>query len=418
MSFGSAFSYILVGSTLPGLLKSVYRKRDRLVQKRVDLNILKRDCVHQRNHNRAAYEAYYEAAEHLASQADNPDSLQALQSAWQELQRSNVRREEQEEKLRQAANAANVLEDELKEEEETLYSELRKFNGPSQLNSPDGSQRASSPQRSYRDESPSHEPPILREYVNKNQRASFLRDQLHEFQAEHREEIQKRKLDKELNRLVAPSEKSFLEGYFEKLMAMYQDYYTTKREARALKLKCRELRLEIEDGEDDMSDIDAIEAPVAVDRQLFHFAATNRSKYKGVNPLEVLLFGYTDNTARVSTWLTGVHQNWPNSHQRTQTQNDTTAEFETMPSEDLVLAESASAIPSPNLIRSDESSFRAVEESIVAEGHAIDSPFFPRQTSFPGEAPKRRYSNPTLFQRALETLYLPRLPRRRPRSTS
>lgn len=422
MSSGHALSYVPVGSPLSGLIKSVYRKRDRLVQKRLDLNTLKRDCVHQRNHNRVAYETYYGAAEHFVSQADkgccHPDSLRTLQNAWHALQRSNSRREEQEEKLRQAANAVNVLEDELREAEETLYAELRKITGSTLLTSPDDSQLALSPQRSHRSQSPSWDPPILREYFDKNLQASFLRGQLHEFQAEHREEVQKRKLDKDLNRPVAPSEKTFLQGYFEELTVMYQKYYTAKREARDLKLKCREHHLDIEDGEDEISYMDAIEAPVAVDRQLFHFAATNKSKYKGVNPLEVLLFGYTDNIARVSTWLTDVYRSWPNSPQTMQTQNVTPAEFETSSSVNRVVSEPTFAVPTSNAIRSDQYSFGALGESTMAEGPATDSPFFPRQTNFPGEAPRRRYSNPDLFQRALETLYLPRLPRRRPRSTS
>lgn len=421
MLSASAFSYVLAGSSLPGVLKSVCRKRDRLVQKRVDVNILKRDCAHQRNHNHVAYEVFHGAAEQLVSQADQswdyPDSHRALEVAWQNLQLSRSRREELEERLRQATNELNVLEDELKEEEEALYFELQKLSSIPNDTSPDAGHESSSPRRSQQSESTTHDPPLLREYSEKNLQVSFLRAQLHEFQAEHREEVERRKLDKELNQPVAPSEKIFLERYFETLMAMYQEYYTAKHEVRALKLKCQELHLDIEDGEDNMSEMDALEASVVVDKQLIHFAAMNRSRYKGVNPLQVLLFGYTDSAARVRNWLTNVHQSWPNNDtHRTPTRNASVFDNSARFFGHVTRAEAVSTVSTTNLVRP-EDRLLGSPDKFYTDLPGFDGSVLPRQTSFPGEAPKHRYSDPVLYQRPLETLYLPRLPRRRPEST-
>lgn len=408
MSSGSPSSFVHVGSSVPAALKSTYRKRDRLVQKRVDLNIFKRDCAHERNRNRLAHEAFNKAAAKFMGQVDykhvNIDGFPALETAWERLQLSNTRREQQEEKLRKAENEMNTFEDELKTQEHGLYSELQRLSGINTFVSSGDSQSQSSLDTS------TYEPTILREYYEKSRQAISLRNQLHEFQAEHREEAERRKLDKELDRSVTPSDKIFLERYFDTLTAMYQQYYTAKHEARDLKLKCREHDLEIEDGEDEMSDMDALEASVVVDKQLIHFAAVNKSTHRGVNPLEALLFGYADTTARVDNWLTNVHQYCRSNDARTPTTGHGPAprfDINSVFPENLIAVKDMSAAPTACLRRPRNLSVGVSNKSSSTEPHTFDVPFLLRETSFPGERPERRYSDPSLYQRGISISYVP-----------
>ena len=396
-------------------LKRVYRKRRRVVDKRVDLNTKKRDCAYARRHELDAHEAFDRAAEHIMTQASQNTALhaefRALHSAWEKLQESHAHLEMREEQVRFAEKAVVAREDELQEEESSFYSGLQKVNGmvsysfPEQLPSESGSS-ASTHSGGVR------LPPLLRQYYDLSQQASFLRGRLQEFQAEHREHVEKRKVNKELNRPVVPSEHAFLEDYFETLTAMYREYHTAKHQAAELKSRCRQLNIDIEDGEDALSDLAALVAPVAVERKLIHFVAINKSQYKGIDPLEVLLFGYTDTTARVNSWLTGVHESRPYDKSETQIHYEpappkyNSVEQDT----DNIIAAASPSLPSTGPAAQDDYSFGAPSDN------QFGIPFLLRETNFPGEAPKHRYSDPALFQTSLDTFHVPCLSRRRPRS--
>jgi hypothetical protein len=386
------------------------------VEKRVDLNTKKRDCAYARSHELDAREAFDRAAEQFVIKSSQNTTLRsefrALHSASEKLQESRAHLEIREEQVRSAERAVVASEDELQEEESSFYSRLQKLNGMLSYSFPEHSQSDSTSSQSTRSGG-ARFPPLLRQYYELSQQASFLRARLHELQAEHREQVEKRKVDKELNRLVIPPEKAFLEDYFETLTAMYQEYCTAKHQAAALKNRCRQLNVEIEDGEDTLSDLAALDASVVLEKKLIHFVALNKPQYKGVNPLEVLLFGYTDTTARVNNWLTGVHKSQLYIKQETQKNWESplpkykSAERGV---DDTIIAATNSNIPPIDLAASDDFIFDAPSD------YQFGFPFLLRETNFPGEAPKRRYSDPALFQAGQDTSDVPYLPGQGPRS--
>jgi len=383
-------------SHLPDL-KRLTRSCERHKRLRIELKGLLQDSTVQLNR---CWQDYNAAADEYMNQANENgligDSLQNLLTAWQKLQISKKNLGDQQKRFQQAMLTLETLDDKLDGEERILYSNLKTLADTADIDiqslhsEPESDAVISLPNSSES----SFFPPILRAYFSKIQQASFLRGRLHELQAEHREENEKRKLARELNQPVQQSEKTFLETYFSMLSSMYEEYYNTRREAMALKLKCRQRHLDIEDGEEDEDDMDVFEASITIDKQLFHFAVVNKSKYVGVNLLEVLLYGYTDSVARVNSWL---------SDQRQKPQdNDVQLQLVFEPTTDL----------NPPVDRSYAASI-TVE---LAESDAFETPILFRDTNFPGERPRHRYSDPSLYQRALEMTDLPRLPTKRPQS--
>jgi len=321
------------------------------------------------------------------------DGLQNLRTAWEKLQISKRNLDDQEKQFQQKILTLKTLDDELDNEEPILYSNLQPFDDIEVQSAP-GEPEYNLVGSLHNSSESSFFPPILQAYFNKTQQESFLRGRLHELQAEHREENEKRKLAKELNQPLQQSEKTFLETYFNMLSSIYEEYYTTRRDAMALKLKCRQRNLHIEDGEEDESDMDAFEAPLTIDKQLFHFAVVNKSKYAGVNLLEVLLFGYTDSAARVNSWV---------SDQRRKPQDNDVQ---------LPLAFEVTTDINPPVGYSYAASI-TVE---VAQSDGFRTPMLFRDTNFPGERPRHRYSDPSLYQRALDMADLPPLPTKRSQS--
>ena len=380
-------------SHLPDL-KRLTRGFEKHKQLRVELKDMLQESAAQLHR---CWQDYNDVADEYMNRVNQSglmgDSLQNPPTAQQTLRISKRTLDDQEKQFQQKLLTLKTLDDELDAEGRILYSNLQPFADIEVQSAPDepeynvvGSLPNSSESSIF--------PPILRAYFSKTQQASFLRGRLHELQAEHREENEKRKLARELNQPLQPSEKIYLETYFNMLSSIYDEYHTTRRDAMALKLKCRQRRLDIEDGEEDEDDMDAFEASITVDKQLFHFAVVNKSKYVGVNLLEVLLFGYTDSVARVNSWLSDQRQK-PRD-------NDVQPSLVFEPTTDL----------NPPVDRSYAASI-TVE---VAESDAFEKPMLFRDTNFPGERPRYRYSDPSLYQRALDMTDLPHLPAKRPQS--
>jgi len=388
------------GSSLQSTLETLIRYREKVQQQRELVESLQRDVDPLRTECRRRQEVYNAAAEGYSNLArrnePTEESLLNLLNAWTSLQASFKNLNDKEDNVWQAFQILNTLEHKLQGDEQILYLNLQTLNLPT---------LDDFGVRSYHGEleseacsstgSASFMPAPLREYYSKTQQASFLRGRLHELQAEQREEQEKRKLAKELNQPLPESEKAFLQTYLSTLSSMYQEYHAAQQEAMAIKLRYRQRGLDIEDGEELQSDVDVFEASTGVDRQLFHFGALNQSRFVDQNALEVLLFGYTDSVARVNSWV---------SHQRLKPR-DNEVQLPVV-SEDL-------AVPDPPAVDYSRAASNTVE---VAESNGIARPSYSSTTKFLGEAPRRRYSDPCLYQRTLGVVELPLVPAKRPHS--
>ena len=392
-----------IASSVLTSLKELFRKRDQLVEMRVSLAIQRLDCKYQRKHTDTALATFKQAADKFMSEAPglsiSDATLHLLQDDWEHLQMSVARLKLQEEQLREKEDQVNLFESKLQRDEIGAYSQLEKLVEshirPSAFNSDlDTMSQVSQPTLSA-----SSDATIAREYYAKAQRAYVLRSRLEEFQAEHREEVEARKLHREINQVVEPSEKAFLERYFEKLLDMYRDYATTKEQASQLKLRCQELNIEVDDDQD-TNIFDALNASIDPERQLIHHVAVHKSGFRGVKPLEELLFGYVDVPARVKEWLSELQAGHiepptPSIRGIPAPMDDSIApgldhpwiydSISTQPTSDL--------LPPPSLSRGMPSESQT--------GFRYGNNARSRRSNFEGEWVKYRWSDPGLHQRSL-----------------
>ena len=287
-------------------LKAILRKRDLLVDKRVNLNLLKRNCIPHRNHNREALKTCQDAGKSwrasVRSGQVNSDSFSVLENALEQLEKSYPGLLGIEEQVRQAENELNNLENHLQQRERKLYNKLKKLIGTHTSTDSVTSDSESRSAQSKLSTEASSSPPLAREYYSQARQAFILRGRLRDFQEEHRQMVEARKRDQDLSQPVEPSEKPFLKTYFTELTTMYKEFYNARERAAQLKAQCHRLGIEVEDEQDAVSNVDALNGQTRVERSVIHQAAMRESDFRGVTALEKLLFGYTDRNARVEEW--------------------------------------------------------------------------------------------------------------------
>jgi hypothetical protein len=286
-------------------LKAIFRKRDLLVEKRVSLNLLKRNCIPHRNYNREALKTCQDAGKSwrasVRSGQANGDSFSVLETALEQLENSYPGLLGIEEQVRQAENELNILENHLQQRERKLYNKWRKlidFHTSTDSVPSDPESRSTHSKDSTEDSSPS----LAREYYSQAKQAFILRGRLRDFQEGYRQTMDARKRDQDLSQPVEPSENLFLETYFTELTTMYKEFYNANERAAQLKAQCRRLGIEVEDEQDAVSNVDALNGETRIERSVIHQAAMRKSGVRGVTALEELLFGYTDSKARVEKW--------------------------------------------------------------------------------------------------------------------
>jgi len=296
-------------------LKAILRKRDLLVDKRVSLNDLKRNCVPYRNHNQEAIKACQDAVRSwrasIRSGQANDDAFSVLEKACERLERSCPGLLGIEEQVRQAEIELNALESHFQKRENKLYNKWKKLvDGHESVDSvPSDSEDGSA--HSTRSTRASSSPSLAREYYLQAKQAFILRSRLREFQEEQRQAEETRNHDQDLNQQVEPSEKASPDTYFTELTAMYKEFFDAQERATQLKAQCRQFGIDVEDERDTTSNIEALNGQTHVERSVIHQAAMSKSGSQGVNSFEELLFGYTDSNARVEEWFERYQQNEP-----------------------------------------------------------------------------------------------------------
>jgi hypothetical protein len=284
-------------------LKAILRKRDLLVEKRISLNVLKRNCIPHRNYNREVLKAFQDAwrlwRTSVRSSQTNDDSFLMLERALEQLEKSYPSLLGIEEQVRQAENELNVLEKHLQKREHKLYNKWRKL-VDTQVSKDSDSESSSTYSKPSTGASSS--PSIAREYYSQAKQAFILRGRLRDFQEAHHQEMETRKRDQDLSQPVEPSEKIFVETYLTELITMYKEYYNTRERATQLKAQCRQLGIKVEDEQDTASNVDALDGQTRIERSVIHEIAMRKSNFGGIAELEELLFGYTDSNARVEEW--------------------------------------------------------------------------------------------------------------------
>ena len=275
-------------------LKAISRKRDLLVAKRVTLNVLKRNCIPHRNYNREAS---------VRSGHANGDSFSVLERALEQLEKSYPSLLGIEEQVRQAENELNVLESHLQKQEDKLYNKWMKLiDTHVSKNSVPSDSESTSSTCSKRSTGASSSPSLAREYYSQARQAFILRGRLRDFEETHRQAVETRKSNQDLSQPVEPSEKNFHQTYLTELTTLYKEFYSAQQRATQLKDQCRRLGIQVEDEQDASSNVDALDGPTRVERNVIHQVAMRKSSFQGVTALEELLFGYTDSNARVEEW--------------------------------------------------------------------------------------------------------------------
>ena len=326
----------------------------------------------------------------------NGDSFSVLENALDQLEKSYPGLLGIEEQIRQAEIELNVLENQLQQRERKLYNKWKKLIDihVSTDSAPSDSERSSTYSEPSTEASSS--PSLAREYYSQAKQAFILRGRLQDFQEGHRQTVEARKRDQDLNQPVEPSERVFLETYFTELTTIYKEYYNARERAAELKIQCRRLGIEVEDEQDANSYVEALNGPTRVERSVIHQAAMRKSGFRGVTALEELLFGYKDSNARVEEWRAnlpphyrqdestntnlGDHRNllWDTAGRKTSTMS--------------VLQDNLTQPISPGITQNGHlEGLETTLEASVIRGYTNRSRTL-EDARFPGDPPKRRYS--------------------------
>jgi hypothetical protein len=147
--------------------------------------------------------------------------------------------------------------------------------------------------------------PLVQAYYDSAGNVTVLRERVQEYDFSHKEAVRSRNKKSKSGQPVNPPDKVFWVTYFRERRALIQSYLKAKIEAQRLKQLCIELRYDIEDDDDDISEIQqrALDNSKRVQEGN---ADTSLGVSNGSRPLELLLFGSMDSEEYVQDWLKGT----------------------------------------------------------------------------------------------------------------
>jgi hypothetical protein len=243
-------SYISVGPKSIKMLKSVRRRRDKVITKRQVVDIHRRNFLEQDRHLEEAQRNFFEIASGVVAKLDHPESgskdLVALRKAWEAVQSYRSLLSADKEKLLKANDDLNQQEEVLLKQEKKLYQSFPKIEHHLSLSTNVSDDSLSYSTSNDSDRHSSHRgsnagiAPLVDEYYDKVSQTDYLRDNWLNFRADHQRQRALRERSRELGDPVQPSEFSFLQSFYQERKAKLQEYESSQQEMWNLFQECKE----------------------------------------------------------------------------------------------------------------------------------------------------------------------------------
>jgi hypothetical protein len=282
--------------------KKVARLRDEVLTKRAQVNNEHQIHIQLRDYALEVQDSFVAALDTAILRGTLAADQSAIKDLHKQIQLSNHELHEQEEHFRELESGLSSLEYRLGKQEAAIYSTLcekAKLAATSAALSTEDEEEDEDVQTKFSSQGLMSEgvPSLLEAYYDRAGDVTIERDRLDEFEAEHRDEVRVRAYKIESGDRLIPSEKKFLESYFERRTKIIRDYLKAKHDTQQLRQQCIERNYHL----DKADDIEVQDNPIDLSKRF-----PEGPLGKGIRPLELLLFGdIVDPEERVQDWLIG-----------------------------------------------------------------------------------------------------------------
>lgn len=292
-----------LNAQLASSLKAVYRQRNRLIEKRGNIAILRTQHEHQRRDVIASAHRISESIEaliaHLHGTPSSDTLLKEAQESLLESKQLHGRFEETELKLQQVARQLNVKEQKLSKNEKRVYKTLSQITGITSDNLTPGSSQSDSSVSTARTN------PHARQYYNRAGQVRDLRDTIHNFQVQFEREIAMRRNQRELGIPASTPDSMFQERFDSELASLRDELEGARKDAALYKLACQRQGVTLIDDSEPEDDSEIIDLSLEFDTSRDRPAKqrSNRERTLSVGNSES---GYKDPTLKINLWLKAV----------------------------------------------------------------------------------------------------------------
>jgi hypothetical protein len=406
---------------LTASFKVVHKRRDRLIGRRVNYVNQRTENEYQRNAFTASTQRVFNAVDQLMSrygvETSSSPEFHALQEAVQEAVELGRVLGGMELKLQEATRNLIAKESELHRKEKTVYKRLARLTR-STHQSPSIREKQPKSVRSASSKSTARTHPRARKYYDRAGEVKILRERIHNMQVQHRQDLASRQMQREAGHIVKVPERLFQGRFYTKLGALLQELETTKKDAFLLKLACQRQGIVLEDDTESQNNEGIIDASLEDDRRILSNLASQQNGQNKSLLLGQLLSEYMDSTTKIRRWLHGMPPDLQamdpgltDAHipHKNDTKTDT-GHIVTFSDQLLSPAANTEAHKSieervnPGFLVAESRRASAFGDVNVSDGHAAsDLSGEPPSSSdrefsepdFGGEAPSRRYSDPS-----------------------
>jgi hypothetical protein len=414
-------------SRLAGLFKTVQRRRDRLIGKRVDI-------VNQRNEHEYQRNAVFDSNQRIVKAATTlllrnhsfSPELQELQAALQESKERSEVLENLEEKLQQTTRGLNLKETELLQKEKRVYKRLSQITGVPR--------RSKQPQPTLSTSSGSTanpQPRVARRYYDRVGEVKILRERIHNMQVTQRQDLATRQTQRDSGHVPKVSDSAFKELFYTKRAALVQELELANKDAVLLKLACQRQGIELENDAESVDNRNIIDETFEDDHRILYDDDGPRSNRTRSLLLGDLLSGKMDSTTKIRRWLSTITPipetaepmlHGPNNIDSEEPTPPTAAHSSSQPVSPAERLDISLAIESQLDTNSLAKGHRQASsmEDFVSDGERSKVSGGPPTSSdreFAGDAPARRYSDPSPVHPFLLRPNGSRTPRTRERFT-
>lgn len=396
--------------------KIVHRRREKLVERRVKVVHQRREHEYQRKSVQASNQRAFDATEVFLKRFgveaySSPEYLAIVRALKESTDRARIL-ESMETKLQESTEIMNLKEAELVSKEKKVYKRLATLTGltihPHIREQPQPTHSASS-------NSTTHTHPRARKYYDRAGQVKILRDRVHNMQVQHQQDLLSRQARRESGHITKLPERLFHERFYGRLASTLEELERANKDAFLLKLACERQGIALEDEAETHHDQHDYDSPVLEnDRVILPNLGGDPISRNGSFLLDELLAGYNDTTTKIRRWLNGIPQN-------TKDMDDTQSlDVNHLVDSDITIAvalDSASFgptstdVPAPvekhmiagldaqrsrmSLTPEDPDAGAMKTASDLSGGPTTSSDREFSQEDFAGDAPRRRYSEPS-----------------------
>lgn len=411
------------GRRLASAVRNIHKRRDGLVGKRVNIGNQRTRNETQRRAVNASTQQIVDAAEDFMSKCNldqfSTPEFHTLHAAVQRSKKLNEILEDMESILQQNTKDLNLKESELYRKEKRVYKKLAESVGFTPQ-PPDLWASKPAPARSTNSTSTTKTHPQARRYYDAAGKVKLMRDRIHNMQVQQRQDLASRQAQKAAGRAMRVSDRHFHERFYAKLASLLRELEVAKQDAFLLKAACQRKKIPLEDDLESQEDQDIADLTFVEDRR---YLANLASQRRGQN--ESLFLGsvvseYMDSTTKINRWLKAMPQDGqgmdPTLPPDVQVYEDDG--IEAIDDEEVAISSNPAIAPE----RTDVAvpiELRVTPEFLAEEGRrvsshqgdvtlvyeAIASDFSGQQrtssdrefspSEFAGDAPTRRYSDPS-----------------------